>query len=173
MRIQYRAALSTALIIVLWAGTEVVRAQTAAQEEQALLKALASVKATLESGIAAAQAPGTPISAKFEMHENALQLSVYTMKGTGYSEVVVDYKTGKIAKAEPITEGEDLVAAKRQAAAVSKATIPLRTAVETAVKANVGYRAVSAMPEMKAGHPVAAIKLAKGMMVKTVSQKMD
>jgi hypothetical protein len=30
------------------------------------------------------------------------------MKGNAFSEVVVDQKTGKIVKTEPITEGEDL-----------------------------------------------------------------
>jgi hypothetical protein len=55
------------------------------------------------------KAQGTAISAKFELDDQKqLQLSVYTMKGNAFSEVVVDHKTGKIAKTEPITEGEDL-----------------------------------------------------------------
>lgn len=173
MKTHYRLALATALIVVLSSATGALRAQTPAQEQQALLKALTPVSATLESGIAAAEEQGTPISAKFEMDGNALVLSVYTMKGAAYSEVVVDYKAGKIEKTEPITAGEDLVHAKQQGAALSKATMSLRSAVDAAVKANAGYRAVSAMPAMKAGHPVAAITLAKGMAVKTVSQKMD
>lgn len=43
------------------------------------------------------------------------------MKGNGFSEVIVDHKTGKVAKAEPITGGEDLTAAKAQSEAMAKA----------------------------------------------------
>jgi hypothetical protein len=169
-------SLAAVFMVVLWSAFGTLRAQTATQEQRALVKALTPVSATLESGIAAAEAQGTPISAKFEMDGNTLQLSVYTvytMKGTAYSEVIVDYKTGKIAKTEPITTGEDFTAAKQQGAAMSKATTPLRSAVAAAVKANTGYRAVSAIPALNAGHPVATIELVNGTMFKTVSQKLD
>jgi hypothetical protein len=39
-------------------------------------------------------------------------------KGTDYSEVVVDHNTGKVAKSEAITTGDDLTAAKAQAEAM-------------------------------------------------------
>jgi hypothetical protein len=56
--------------------------------------------------VQSAEAQGTAISAKFELDDQKqLQLSVYTMKGNAFSEVVVDQKTGKIVKTEPITEG--------------------------------------------------------------------
>jgi hypothetical protein len=173
MRTKYGVTVAAIVLVVLWSNLGALRAQTATQEQRALAKALTSVSTTLESGIAAAESQGTPISAKFEMEGNTLQLSVYTMKGAAYAEVIVDYKSGKIAKTEPITTGEDLTAAKQQGAAMAKATMPLRSAVGAAVKANAGYRAVSAIPALKAGHPLATIKLVSGAMFKTVSQKLD
>ena len=173
MRTNYGVSVAAVFMVIIWSTFGALRTQTATQEQGALAKALTPVSATLESGIAAAEAQGTPISAKFEMDKDALQLSVYMMKGTAFSEVIVDYKTGKIAKTEPITTGEDFTAAKQQGAAMSKATMPLRSAVATAVKANSGYRAVSATPAMNAGHPVATIELVNGTMFKTISQKLD
>jgi hypothetical protein len=73
------------------------------------------------AGLAASAKEGKPISAKYEVEHDQLQLSVYTMKGNGFSEVIVDHKTGKVAKAEPITGGEDLTAAKAQSEAMAKA----------------------------------------------------
>src|SRR5262244_101912 len=47
---------------------------------------------------------GTPISAKYELDEGKLQLSVYTKKADSFAEVIVDHKTGKVAKTEAITQ---------------------------------------------------------------------
>src|SRR5215471_14943131 len=125
------------------------------KEKAQLAAALPSAKVTLEAGIMASEREGKPISAKFEVEEGKLQLSVYTMKGDKFSEVIVDHQTGRIAKTEAITGGEDLAAAKQQAEAMAKAKSSLRTAVEAAVKANSGFRAVSVMPTLKSGKPVA------------------
>jgi hypothetical protein len=138
-----------------------------------LANALTSAKMTLEAGIMASEREGKPISAKFEVEEGKLQLSVYTMKGDKFSEVIVDHQTGRIAKTEPITGGEDLAAAKQQSAAMAQAKTSLRTAAEGAVKANSGFRAVSVMPTLKSGKPVADITLAKGREFKTVSQTLN
>src|SRR5438132_10849142 len=114
----------------------------------ALAAAMKDATATLQGGLKASEREGTPISAKFEIEDGKLQLSVYTMKGDGFMEVVADPKTGAIAKAEKITDAEDLKAATSQKAA--KAKVPLLTAAETAVKENTGYtqepRAVSIFP---------------------------
>ena len=95
------------------------------------------------------------------------------MKGDKFSETIVDHKTGKIAKTEPITKGDDLTHAKSQSEAMAKATRSLDAAATEAVKENKGYRAVSVMPEMKDGHPVADVTLVKGTEWKTVSEKLD
>ena len=147
----------------------------AAEEEKSNVseKDLQAAKVSLEDGIKASEAQGTPISAKYEVEHGNLQLSVYTMKGGGFSELVVDHKSGKVVKTEAITEGDDLKAAKDQSAAMTKATVSLRAAVGQAVGANKGFRAVSAFAAMDDGHPVAKIVLRKGSEARTVAQKLD
>jgi hypothetical protein len=54
----------------------------------ALATALKDVTATLQSGLKASERKGKPISAKFELEDENLQLSVYTMKGDIFMEVV-------------------------------------------------------------------------------------
>lgn len=77
-----------------------------------LAKAVAETKVSLGQGVSASTSEGKPISAKFEMEEGKLQLSVYTAKGDKFSEVIIDHNTGKVPKSEAITSGEDLTAAK-------------------------------------------------------------
>jgi hypothetical protein len=96
--------------------------------------------ATLQGGLKASEPQGTPISAKFEIEDGKLQLSIYTMKGNDFMEVVADPKSGAIAKAEKITDAEDLKAATSQKTAMAKAKVSLLTAAETAVKGNPGLR---------------------------------
>src|SRR5262252_3417491 len=130
-------------------------------------------KASLQQGVSASAKEGKPISAKYEVEDGKLQLSVYTMKGDKFSEVIVDHKTGKVAKAEAITKDDDLKDAKAQSQAMGKAKRSLAAAASEAVKANAGYRAVSAMPAMKDDHPVAEVTLLKGADWKTVTEKLD
>jgi len=143
------------------------------KEHAELAKALKDAKISLQRGLSASTKEGTPISAKYEMEEGKLQLSVYTMKGDKFSEVIVDHKTGKVAKAEPITHDADLTAAKAQGEAMTKAKRSLDAAATEAVKENKGYRVVSVMPALKDGHPVADVTLVKGTEWKTVSEKLD
>jgi len=138
-----------------------------------LTKALKDAKIPLQRGLTASAKEGKPISAKYEVEDGKLQLSVYTMKGEKFSEVIVDHKTGKVAKAEPITGGDDLTHAKAQGEAMAKAKRSLEAAATAAVKENTGFRAVSVMPELKDGHPVADVTLVKGEEWKTVSEKLD
>jgi hypothetical protein len=149
-------------------------AQTSADKEHAeLAKALKDAKISLEKGLTASAREGTPISGKYEVEHDKLQLSVYTMKGDKFSEVIVDHTTGKVGKVEPITGGEDLTAAKAQSEAMAKAKRSLDSAASEAVKANKGFRAVSVMPALKDGHPVADVTLVKGTEWKSVSEKLD
>lgn len=142
-------------------------------EHAELAKALRDAKISLQRGLTASTKEGKPISAKYEVEHGKLQLSVYTMKGDKFSEVIVDHKTGKAAKAEPITGGDDLTAAKAQSEAMAKAKRSLDAAASEAVKENKGYRVVSVMPALKDGHPVADVTLVKGADWKTVSEKLD
>ncbi len=143
------------------------------KEHAEVAKALKGAKVSLEKGLAAGEREGKPISAKFEMHEGKLQLSVYTAKADKFSEVIVDHKSGKVAKTEPITGGEDLTAAKLQNAAMPKAKESLRKAVGKAVYANKGYHAVSVHPILKDGESVAEVTLVKGDDWKTVTEKLQ
>jgi hypothetical protein len=127
----------------------------------------------LEGGLRSSEPQGTPISAKFEIEDGKLQLSVYTMKGNDFMEVVADPNTGAIAKAEKITDAGDLKEAAEQKAAMAKAKVPLLTATETAVKANAGSRAVSIVPEQKSGQAMAEVTLLQGTTFKKVMEKLD
>jgi len=144
-----------------------------AKEHAELAKALKDAKIPLQQGLTASAKEGKPISAKYEVEDGKLQLSVYTMKGDNFSEVIVDHKTGKIAKTEPITQGNDLTHAKEQSAAMAKAKRSLGAAASEAIKENRGYRVVSVMPALKDDHPVADVTLVKGTEWKTVSEKLD
>jgi hypothetical protein len=132
-----------------------------------------NASATLQGGLKASEAQGTPISAKFEVEDGKLQLSVYAMKGNDFTEVVVDPNTGTIAKAEKITDADDLKEATEQKAAMAKAKVSLLTATETAVSANTGSRAVSVVPELKNGQAAAEVTLLQGAAFKKVTEKLD
>jgi len=142
-------------------------------EHAELAKALKDVKFSLQKGLSASAREGRPISAKYEVEHDKLQLSVYTMKGATSYEVIVDHTTGKVAKVDPITSSEDLTAAKAQSEAMAKAKRSLEAAASEAAKENKGYRVVSVMPALKDGHPVADVTLVRDSEWKTVSEKLD
>src|SRR5882724_9581474 len=142
-------------------------------DSAALAVAMKNATATLQGGLKASEAQGTPISAKFEIEDGKLQLSIYTMKGNDFMEVVADPKTAAIAKAEKITDADDLKAAAAQKAAMAKATVSLLTAADTAAKANTGLREISIYPLLRDGHPVAEVTLLQGTDFKKVTEKLD
>jgi hypothetical protein len=147
-----------------------------AEEEMnpaAMAKALQQASLPLEKATKLPEKEGKPISAKYEIEHGALQLSIYTMKGDKFSEVIVDHKTGAVTKDESITDADDLKAAQAQAATMAKAKTPLDVATDHAVKTNAGYRAVSIMPKLEGGQPVAEVTLMKGEEVKKVMEKLD
>ena len=139
----------------------------------ALAAAPKNTSATLQGGLKASEAQGTPISAEFEIEDGKLQLSVYTMKGDSFTEVVADPDTGAIKEAETIKEADDLKEATAQKVAMAKAKVPLLTAAETAVKANAGFRAVSIYPQLQNGNPMAEVTLLQGSAFKKVTEKLD
>ena len=168
-----KAVMLAVAVLALTFAVPVGWAQQPDKEHEELAKALSDGKVSLQRGLTAGAKEGKPISAKYEVEHGQLQLSVYTMKGDRFSEVIVDHKTGKVAKTEPITSGDDLTAAKSQREAMAKAKRSLEAAATEAVKENKGFRAVSVMPELKDGHPVADVTLIKGSEWKTVSEKLD
>jgi hypothetical protein len=154
-------------------GAAIVPAWAEGGQEAALAAAMKNASATLQGGLKASEPQGTPISAKFEIEDGKLQLSVYTMKGNDFMEVVADPNTGTIAKAEKITDAGDLKEAAEQKAAMAKAKVPLLTATETVVKVNAGSRAVSIVPELKNGQAMAEVTLLQGTSFKKVTEKLD
>jgi hypothetical protein len=149
---------------------------TARAEESdtaALAAAMKTAKATLQRALIVNKAQGTPISAKFEIEGGKLQLSIYTVKGNDFVEIVADTKTGAIAEAEEITDAMDLNQALEQEAAMAKAKVSLLTAADAAVNANAGSRAVSIVPELKNGRATAEVTLLAGNTFKKVTVRLD
>jgi hypothetical protein len=169
-----RAVPFTVLVAALgFLSAAVVPAWAEGGDEAALAAAMKNASATLQGGLKASEAQGTPISAKFEIEDGKLQLSIYTMRGNDFTEVVADPNTGAIAKAEKIADAGDLKEAAEQKAAMAKAKVPLLTATETAVNANAGSLAVSIVPELKNGQATAEVTLLQGTAFKKVSEKLD
>ena len=153
-------ALLWILTVALWAIPVV--AAMSDKEKAELAPVVAGSKVTLEQGMLTSLKNGKPVSAKFEIENGKPQLSVYTIKdGSKYFEVIVDQNSGQIAKAEPITGGDDLTEAKKQNDAMFRATRELREAVREAKHDNPGYSAVSVWSEMKDNHSLATVTLVK------------
>jgi hypothetical protein len=145
---------------------------------ETLTRALRAAWLPLESGLTASAREGTPLSAKYEIDDGAFQLSVYTWKvdayaGDSFSEVIVDYNTGGVAKVDAITDGGDLAAAQSQKAAIARAKRSLADATAAAVNANAGWRAVSAMSKVDGSGPVAEVTLVRGDDWKVVTERLD
>src|SRR6185437_2756007 len=102
----------TLITVAVLAFGALLPAWGAEQDDAALIKAMAGAKVSLQHGLTASLREGKPISAKFEMEDGKLQLSVYAEKAGKFFEVIVDHMTGAVAKTEAITGGEDLTHAK-------------------------------------------------------------
>ncbi len=164
-------AVAAALCLLTSVSARYARGDEKGQAE--LASAVAKSKVTLAQGLRASEATGRPISAKFEIEDGKLQLSIYTMKGESFSEVVVSHETGKVTKTEPITSGEDLASAKAQGAAMAAAKATLRGVVGKALKSNPGYRAVSVFPAAKDGHASAEVTLVQGQSWKKITEALE
>jgi hypothetical protein len=173
---------STALRLALFLAAAGLFSVTAApvraggSDPDALETALKHTTVTLQDGLRANEREGKPISGEFEIEHDALQLSVYTLKGNDLMEVIADPKTGAIAQTEKITDADDLKDSAAQKAAMEKATVSLVAAADAAVNANPGLRAVSIYPQLRDGHPVAEVTLlamVQGSYFKMVTEKLD
>jgi hypothetical protein len=156
-----------------FAGNNAFSADDEDASQEALIKFMDTAKINLQQGLAASEQQGKPISAKFEVDDGKLQLSVYTAKEGKFFEVLINHVTGKILRAEPITEGEDLTAATEQSAAVANAKTSLQAAVDKTIAQSANTRAVSVVPSMKDGHPVASIDVLTYNQVRAIQQPLD
>jgi hypothetical protein len=144
------------------------------KQHDGLVKNMPKAKITLQQGLGMAETQGQPISAKFELeNDTEFQLSVFTSKSGKFAEVVVDYGNGKLSKPEVINSGEDLSEAKSESAAMAKAKLTLKAALDKAVSESEGYRAISIFPALKDGHAVAAVVLLKDKDFKTVEISLE
>jgi uncharacterized membrane protein YkoI len=164
---------STALLLLASIVLSSASRADEAAEQAAVAKQLPSVKISLQQGLTAAASQGQLLSGKFEVDEGHFQLSVYTAQGKKFYEVIVDHRTGKIAKVEPIIAGEDLAEAKSQAVATAQEKLPLKTAIDKAEQSLAGSRAVSVTPELKDGHAVAVVSLLKAGHYTSVSEPLE
>jgi hypothetical protein len=154
------AAVLAAVALALWAIP--VDAAMTDKEKAELAPVVAAAKVTLEQGLLTSKQNGKPVSAKFEIENGKPQLSIYTVKdGSKYFEVIVDHSSGEIAKADPITGGDDLANARKQNDGMFRATRELREAVKEVKRDNPGYSAVSVWSEMKDDHSIATVLLVK------------
>jgi hypothetical protein len=169
----YTALRLTLVLGLIGVWNAAVTRASAESDPAALATALKDTTTTLQGGLKASEREGTPISAKFEIEDGDLQLSVYTMKDDGFKEVVADPKSGAVKEAEKITDADDLKDATSQKDAMVKAKVPLVVATENAVKSNTGSRAVSIYPQLQNGHPVAEVTLLQGTTMKKVTEKLD
>jgi len=109
------------------------------QDRAALAKAVTGAKVSLEQGVATATREGKALSAKFEIEDGRLQLSVYRVKDGQFAEVILDAGTGAVAHVDPITSGGDYTEAQNQNAPIAKAKRSLRAAIAQVVKGNPGF----------------------------------
>ena len=158
-----------AVAAVCWGSTLAAQDKDEEGNQAAVAKAVLTARVSLDRGLSASASHGRPISAKFEMEDEKLQLSVYTATRGKFFEVSIDPASGRVIKAEPIADGEDYTAAQSQSSAMAKAKVSLRAAVATALRSNAGFRAVSVTPSLKDGRATADVTLAKGEELKTVS----
>ena len=148
-----------------WAGDDI--------DASALSKALSEASISLDQGLKASEREGKPIYGEYKLEDGALQLSIFTMNGDKFTEVIVDHKTGSIKEADPITDPDDLKDAKEQGETMGKAKHSLEEAIRDAVNANSGYRAVSVTPMLRGDQPEASISLLKGEEIKEVTEKLN
>jgi hypothetical protein len=162
--------LSAAGILVF---TSVASGQATAAQAKLAAAMRGANHVALANAIETASASGKPISARYEFEDGKLQLSVFVEKAGAYSEVFVDHMTGKVARIDKITGGDDMKDAKQQSKAFAKATKTLESAVAAAVAANPGYTAVDVTPVVLGKNAISAeITLMKDGHFKGASQPL-
>jgi hypothetical protein len=171
--------IATVVVLLLVMSANLVVAETSSVDgRERLTRAMQGAWLPLEGGLEVGEREGTPLSAKYEIDDGAFQLSIYTSKngpssGEAFMEVIVDYSAGMVLKAERITDGGDLAAARTQKEAMDRAKRSLAEAAAAVVKANAGYRAVSATPRLENGQPVIEVTLVRGDDWKVVNERLD
>src|SRR6516225_1430876 len=74
-------------------------------DQQALIKAMGDAKVSLQQGLTSSQREGRPISAKFELEDGKLQLSIYTEKDGKFSGSSSTTTPAQLPKANRLLKG--------------------------------------------------------------------
>jgi len=143
------------------------------KDHKALAAALEHVKGTLEDGLKASERIGKPISAKFTLEDGTLQLSFRIAKEDGFAELILYPALRTFSENFDFRDPDKLKAATAQKLAMDRARVSLLSATEKAVKANRGFRAVSAYPVLEEGDPVAVVTLLGAGAYKIAMEKLD
>jgi hypothetical protein len=136
------------------------------KEHAALGLALQGVTFSLKDALTASTALGDPVAVRFELDDGTLQVIASVVKGGAWFDVLVDYRSGKVLHADPMTDKDDLAEAKLAQAAMAKATCSLTEAITRAEAANPGYMVVSISPESDGNDAKAEVELLKGVVIK-------
>jgi len=169
-------AVGSLLIAALAAVSVAVAQQDDDDDDDAVLGGVVmSAPISLGQRFAASSGAGVPVSGKFEIEKEAAQLSVYTARNDAYAEVIIDHRTGRVAKVIPIVDGNDLASAKEQMEVMRHAGLSLEQVTASALKSSPGYRAVSVTPgrEDAGAPPLAKIVLTNGREWKTVYEPLE
>jgi hypothetical protein len=160
------------IVVTVAAFSSAAMAGDVDQGRAALAAALKNVKGTLESGVKAGERVGRPISAKFVVEDGMLKLSLLIVKDDGISEFNLYPAIGMINEVVDIADPDKIKVAAAQKLAIESATISLFAATESAVKANKGFRAISVLPTLSEGRPVAMVTLLGSDGFRVVAEKV-
>ena len=165
-------ALRSTIVLTAVAFSSATTAADVDQGRGAFAAALKNVKGTLEGGLKAAERMGRPISATFVLEDGILQLSLWIVKDDGISEFNLYPAIRAINEVVDITDPDKIKAATAQKLAIDSATISLFAATESAVKANQGFPAISVLPMLSEGRPVAVVTLLGPDGFRVVTEKL-
>ena len=164
-------ALRSALVLVVVGFSSTAMAEDI-QDHAALAVALEHVKSTLEDGLRAGQRIGKPISAKFALEHGTIQLSIWVTGEVGFAEFIVYPAIRTFSSNFDFRDPDKLEVARERKLVMDKATVSLLTATADAVKANHGFRAISAYPMLLDGNPIAVVTLLDANTSKSVTEKL-
>ena len=143
------------------------------EDHAALAAALEHVKGTLEDGLKASERIGKPISAEFTLEDGTRQLSLRIAKEDGFAELILYPALRTFTENFDFRDADKLKVATAQKLAMDRARVSLLSATENAVKANRGFRAVSAYPILEEGDLIAVVTLLGSGAYKIATEKLD
>jgi hypothetical protein len=106
------------------------------------------------------------------LEDRILQLSLWRVKDGGISKFNLCPAIRAINEVVDITDPDKIKAATAQKLAIDSATMSLFAATESAVMANQGFRAISVLPMLSDGRPVAMVTVLRPDGFRVVTRKL-